>query len=249
MPAADGPAPAGGAPGRRIRVVVADDEPLVREGLSMILESEADLDVLGGAGDGAGLLELVRRLRPDVAVVDLRMPVLDGVAVTRVLAADDSGGQGPEAVRVLVLSSFNDDEAVVAALRAGASGYLLKSAPTEHVVTAVRTVAGGGTWLDPAVAGHVLRELRSQPRQPPPGEHTPLPELTPREREVLVLLAQGCGTADITTRLTVSEATAKTHIARVLLKLGARDRAQAVAIAFHSGLVRPGERPAPARRP
>jgi DNA-binding NarL/FixJ family response regulator len=218
-----------------IRVLLADDQMMVRAGFRLILSAEPDITVVGEASDGAEAVTAARRLRPDVTLMDVRMPRMDGIAATRRLAAED-----PPVTRVVVLTTFDVDAHVYDALRAGASGFLLKNAPPEELVEAIRLVAAGGALLDPAVTRRVIEEFA---RSPAPG---PLPaavaSLTEREREVLQLVAQGLSNAEIAATLFVSEATVKTHVARLLGKLGLRDRVQAVVFAYERGLVRPGAR-------
>ncbi len=222
-----------------ITVLVVDDQPLVRAGLAMLLSAEPDIDVVGEAGDGAQAVEQARLLGPDVVLMDLRMPGVDGIEATRLLAGDPVHDADPDRLtKVLVLTTFNDDDAVYGALRAGASGFLLKHAAPADLTAAVRSVAAGGSWLDPAVAGTVIRALATVPRA---GEGLGglVGRLTPREREVLVLVATGLSNTEISQRLVLSEATVKTHVARIVMKTGSRDRAQAVALAYQSGLVVP----------
>ena len=215
-----------------IRIVVADDQALMRGGFRMILDAEADLEVVGEAIDGADAVRAFDRLRPDVVVMDVRMPTMDGIEATRRIASRD-----PSA-KVLILTTFDLDEYVYDALRAGASGFLLKDRPPEELVAAVRIVASGDALLAPSVTRRLIAEFAARPERPaaPPG----LDELTDREREVLVLMAEGATNAEIATRLFVAETTVKTHVGHVLRKLGLRDRAQAVVVAYESGLVRPG---------
>jgi DNA-binding NarL/FixJ family response regulator len=218
-----------------IRVIVADDEPLVRAGIVLLLRSEPDLEVVAEASDGAQACELALAQDVDVVVMDIRMPVLDGIAATAMLASrPESGGH---VVKVLVLTTFDDDDDVYGALLAGASGYLLKRAAPTDLATAVRRVAGGEAWLDPAVAGRVIASLA---RIPHVGENPTedVARLTPREREVLVLMAHGLSNQEIAGRLFVGEGTVKTHVSRILLKTASRDRPQAIALAYRSGLVR-----------
>lgn len=220
-----------------IRVLVVDDEPLVRVGLGLIVDGEPDLELVGQAADGADAVEQAEAVRPDVVVMDVRMPGTDGVEATRQLVDRDHGTA--RTVAVLMLTTFNDDDAVDRAVRAGASGFLLKSAAAHTLAEAIRAVAAGDGWLDPAVTRRLLSELAA--RRPSSGP-TPaqMATLTPREREVLALAALGLGNAEIAADLVVSEATIKTHIGRTLMKLGVHDRAQAVSAAFRSGLVEPG---------
>jgi DNA-binding NarL/FixJ family response regulator len=215
-----------------IRVLIADDQALMRGGLRMILDAEPDLDVIGEAIDGADAVRGFERWQPDVVVMDVRMPTMDGIAATRHITAID-----PSA-KVLILTTFDLDEYVYDALRAGASGFLLKDRPPEELVHAVRVVAGGDALLAPAVTRRLIEEFAHRPDAPvaPAG----LEELTDREREVLVLMARGRSNAEIASSLFVAETTVKTHVGRVLHKLGLRDRAQAVVLAYESGLVQPG---------
>ncbi len=216
-------------------VLIADDQALVRVGLRKILESEPDTSVVGEAGDGEDALAEARRLRPDVVLMDIRMPVLDGIEATRRIVATLPG------TRVLILTTFGLDGYVYDALRAGASGFMLKDAPPEEILAAVRIVASGEALLAPAVTRAVIEEFaRQQPSLKSPSEPPALAELTPREREVLDLLARGLSNLEICQRLVISEATAKTHVARILRKLDLRDRVQAVIYAYESGLVTPG---------
>jgi DNA-binding NarL/FixJ family response regulator len=215
-----------------IRIVVADDQALMRGGFRMILDAEPDLEVIGEAIDGADAVRAFDRLRPDVVVMDVRMPTMDGIEATRRIASRDP------AAKVLILTTFDLDEYVYDALRAGASGFLLKDRPPEELVAAVRIVASGDALLAPSVTRRLIAEFAARPERPaaPPG----LDELTDREREVLVLMAEGATNAEIATRLFVAETTVKTHVGHVLRKLRLRDRAQAVVVAYESGLVRPG---------
>jgi DNA-binding NarL/FixJ family response regulator len=214
-------------------VLLADDQAMIRAGLRKILEAEADLRVVGEAGDGADAVDLARDLRPDAVLMDIRMPVLDGIEATRrIVAAQPS-------VRVLVLTTFGLDTYVFEALRAGASGFMLKDAPPEELVAAVRIVAAGDALLAPAVTRSVVEEFVRAPASPP-APPAALDELTPREREVLDLLARGLSNPEICARLVISDATAKTHVARILQKLGLRDRVQVVIYAYEHGVVTPG---------
>jgi DNA-binding NarL/FixJ family response regulator len=219
-----------------IRVLLADDQALVRGGLRKIVDTEPDMAVVAEAADGLEAVDAARASRPDVAVLDIRMPRLDGIEATRrVVAAlgDD--------VRVLMLTTFGLDDYVFDALRAGASGFMLKDAPPEELLDAIRVVAGGAALLAPAVTRAVVAEFaRRSPGSD--AERSPrLDELTEREREVLVLLTRGRSNAEIAQDLVVSDATVKTHVAHVLMKLGVRDRVQAVIFAYESGLVAPGQ--------
>jgi DNA-binding NarL/FixJ family response regulator len=218
-----------------IRVLLADDQPLVRAGIAMLLTAEPDIEIVGEVDDGAQAVELARRLLPDVVLMDVRMPGIDGVEATRSIVEHEH----ETVVKVLVLTTYHVGEAVYAALRAGASGFLLKDSAPDELVAAIRAVAAGEAWLDPTVARALLTEFAARPA---PLGRTPeeLRRLTPREREVLVLVAHGLSNAEIAARLIVGEATVKTHLSRVMVKLGLRDRAQAVVIAYQSGIVQPG---------
>jgi len=216
-----------------IDVVIADDQGMVRAGFRSLLRSEPGVRVVGEAGTGEEAVAAVRRLRPDVVLMDIRMPVLDGIEATRRLTAAGT------ATRVLVLTTFDLDEYVFEALRAGASGFLLKDAPAEELVAAIRVVAAGDALLAPGVTRRVVDAFVRRPR-PDPGMVERLAELTPREREVLALVARGHSNAGIAQALVVSEATAKTHVSNVLGKLGVRDRVQAVIFAYESGAVSAG---------
>jgi DNA-binding NarL/FixJ family response regulator len=213
-------------------VLVADDQELVRAGLLTILGRQPDLEVVGEAGDGLQAVAAVRRLRPDVVLMDIRMPNLDGLEALRRIMAD-----GDPAPRVIVLTTFDLDEYVFAALRAGASGFLLKGTPTEHLVTAVRAVAEGDALIDPSVTRRLIEEFARRPAAAPPPA---LDELTARERDVLDLVARGLSNVEIAERLVVSAATVKTHVAHILMKLGVRDRVQAVILLYESGAITPG---------
>jgi DNA-binding NarL/FixJ family response regulator len=218
-------------------VLLCDDQALVRVGLRKILDAEDDLEVVGEAGDGEDAVAEAGRLRPDIVLMDIRMPVLDGIEATRRIA-----GAQP-AIRVVMLTTFGLDGYVYDALRAGASGFMLKDAPPEEIVAAVRIVANGDALLAPAITRTVIEEFarRAPSTAPPPRPEPPaLDELTPREREVLELLARGLSNPQICERLVVSEATTKTHVARILQKLGLRDRIQAVIYAYETGLIEPG---------
>jgi DNA-binding NarL/FixJ family response regulator len=216
-----------------IRVLLVDDQEMVRAGFRMIVSAEPDVTVVGEAADGAAAVAAARRLRPDVTLMDIRMPRMDGIAATVELLAD-----GPAPTRVVMLTTFDLDEHVYDALRAGASGFLLKSSPPEEMVRAIRLVAGGAALLDPAVTRRVIEEFGAAPRRG--ATPAALGTLTDREREVLLEVAQGLSNAEIAARLVVSEATVKTHVARLLGKLGLRDRVQAVVYAYEHGVVQPG---------
>jgi DNA-binding NarL/FixJ family response regulator len=218
-----------------IRVLLVDDQALVRGGFRLILESQEDIEVVGEAADGREAVDAAGRLRPDVVLMDIRMPRLDGIEATRRILEQPS--RRPP--RILMLTTFDLDEYVYEALRAGASGFLLKDVPASELAPAVRVVAAGEGLLAPTVTRRLIEEFARQPRAggaPPEG----LSELTPRELETLRLVARGLTNAEIAAELVVSEATVKTHVAHVLMKLGLRDRVQAVVFAFESGFVQPG---------
>jgi DNA-binding NarL/FixJ family response regulator len=218
-----------------IRVLIADDQALVRTGFRVILDAEPDLEVVGEAGDGRETVELVPQKRPDVVLMDIRMPNLDGIEATRRLTAL------PRAPRVLMLTTFDLDEYVYEALRAGASGFLLKDAGADELLHAVRVVAAGEALLSPSITRRLIADYA---RRPPASEQpAALAELTPRELEVLRLLARGLSNGEIARELVLGEATVKTHVARVFQKLDLHDRAQAVVLAYETGLVVPGEAP------
>jgi DNA-binding NarL/FixJ family response regulator len=217
-------------------LVIADDQGMVRAGFRSLLDAEPDLEVVGEAANGEEALDVVRRLRPDVTLMDIRMPVLDGIAATRALLQDGVP------TRVLVLTTFDLDEYVFEALRAGASGFLLKDAPAEELAAAIRVVASGDSLLAPGVTRRVIDAFVRRPSAALRGPDPALGRLTPRELEVLGLLARGLSNLDIAERLFVSEATTKTHVSNVLSKLGLRDRVQAVIFAYENGVVVAGER-------
>ena len=217
-----------------IRVLIADDQALVRTGFRMILEAEKDIEVVGDAADGAEALAEARRTKPDVVLMDVRMPELDGIEATRRLLADESVSS-----KVVMLTTFDMDEYVYEALRAGASGFLLKDVPPEQLVVGIRAVASGDALLAPSVTKRVVEEFV---RRPPASARPPAPELeelTERELEVLKLIARGMSNAEIAKELFVSDATVKTHVARILMKLGLRDRVQAVVFAYENAVVQP----------
>jgi DNA-binding NarL/FixJ family response regulator len=218
-----------------IRVVVADDQVLVRAGFRLLVDSAADLEVVGEAANGTEAVELARRERPDVVLMDIRMPRMDGLEATRCIAADDVLA----GVRVLMLTTFDLDEYVYQALRAGASGFLLKDTPPGDLLAGIRVVAAGDALLAPGITRRLIAEFASRP-DPARVAPAALEALTDREREVLALVARGLSNHEIAERLVVSPATSKTYVSRMLAKLGARDRAQLVAIAYESGLVTPG---------
>jgi DNA-binding NarL/FixJ family response regulator len=218
-----------------IRVGICDDQALVRDGLRFQLGLAGDLQVVGEAADGEQATVLAREQRPDVLVMDVRMPQLDGIEATRRIAQDPLTAD----VRVLILTTFDVDEHVYGALAAGASGFLLKDATPEEIAQGIRVVAAGESLLAPTVTTRLVREFAQRPRAGKPHGQR-LQQLTERETEVLALVARGLSNADISERLVVTHATAKTHVSRILTKLGARDRAQLVVIAYESGLVVPG---------
>jgi DNA-binding NarL/FixJ family response regulator len=220
-----------------IRVLIVDDQPLIRSGLAMMLDAEHDMSVVGEAGDGLSALEQAAALRPDVVLMDVLMPGMDGVEATRRLSTLETGHN---LVRVLMLTTYDTDAAVLGAVRAGACGFVLKSATSEQLMDAIREVMGGGRVLAPEAAEVLMRDYRGRTDStaPPPR---PLRDLTLREREVLILVAHGLSNAEIAARLVVAEATVKTHFGRILSKVGLRDRGQAVAFAYQTGLVKAGE--------
>jgi len=217
-----------------IRVLLADDQELVRTGFRLILGAEDDLEVVGEAADGEEAVERARELRPDVALMDIRMPRLNGIEATRRMLT--GGGPAP---RVVILTTFDQDEYVYEALRAGASGFLLKTVPADQLVAGVRTAGRGDALLAPEITRRLI-EAYAAGRAPAPEPPAGYDELTAREREVLGLLARGLTNAEIAARLVVEPSTVKSHVAGVLLKLGVRDRVGAVVLAYESGLVRPG---------
>ena len=218
-----------------LRVLIADDQALVRAGFRMILEAQPDIEVVGEAADGEAAVEGARRLRPDVILMDVRMPGLDGLEATRRLL-DGTDGQPP---RILILTTFDLDEYVYAAMRSGASGFLLKDTSPEHLVAAVRTVAVGDALLAPTITRRLVERF-ARPQMSLEGATEALATLTARETEVLGLVARGMSNAEIADTLVISESTVKTHVAGVLAKLDLRNRAQAVVLAYESGMVRAG---------
>jgi DNA-binding NarL/FixJ family response regulator len=207
----------------------------------MLVNAEEDIAVVAEAADGQEALTQVRAQRPDVVLMDVRMPGTDGVAATRAVIDEGLTAQNGQLIGVIILTTYHIDEAVYAALRAGASGFLLKDAAPTEIAAAIRAVASGEAWLDPAVTRRLIDEFnaRPEPHAPTPAE---MAQLTPREREVLTLMARGMSNADVAVELFISEATVKTHLARVMMKLGVREKAQAVAAAYQTGLVQPPTR-------
>jgi DNA-binding NarL/FixJ family response regulator len=217
-----------------IRILIADDQALVRTGFRVIVDAEPDLEVVGEAADGRAAIDETLRLHPDVVLMDIRMPNLDGIEATQRIAAG-----GPRGPRVLILTTFDLDEYVYEALRAGASGFLLKDAGAEELLHAIRVVAAGEALLSPSITRRLIADYA---RRPPTSERpAALAELTPRELEVLRFVARGLSNSDIARQLVLGEATIKTHVARIFQKLNLHDRAQAVVLAYESGLVTPGE--------
>jgi len=227
------------------KVLVVDDQALLRTAFSSLIDAEDDLEVVGAAADGREAVQIAARLRPDVVVMDVRMPVMDGIEATRQITAGQDGGQdtgqdaGQDAgvPRVLILTTFDLDEYVFEALRAGASGFALKSRPLEELLTAIRTVAAGEALLAPSVTRRLIAHFAHRAPAPTRAAAAGLAELTEREREVLALVARGLSNAELAQTLRVSLPTAKTHVSRILTKLGARDRTQLVILAYQSGIV------------
>lgn len=217
-----------------IRVLLADDQSLVRAGFKALLDAQADLEVAGEAADGEEAVRKVRELRPDVVLMDIRMPLLDGLAATRRLTDDPD----LEDVKVVMLTTFELDEYVFEAIRSGASGFLVKDTEPDELLRAVRAVVGGDALLSPGVTRRLIAEFAARSKEPAAAES--LVRLTEREREVMALVGIGLSNDEIARRLVVSPLTAKTHVSRTMVKLGARDRAQLVVLAYESGLVRPG---------
>ena len=224
-----------------LRVVIADDQTLVRTGFSMILAA-AGIEVVGDAGTGEAAIAAVRRLRPDVVLMDIRMPEMDGLEATRRLLAAEPRTVAGDPVRVIILTTFDLDEYVYAALTAGASGFLLKDVTPDHLVHAVRLVRAGDALLAPSITRRLVERF-ARPDQGRAALHRDLAALTAREREVLVLLAGGLSNCELAAALGVGEATVKTHVARILAKLDLRDRVQAVVLAYETGLIQPGRPP------
>ena len=220
-----------------IRILLVDDQALVRAGFRMILDAEPDMEVVGEAGDGREAVDQVRLLRPDVVLMDIRMPELDGLeAARRILSTN-----GAEAPKILMLTTFDLDEYVYEALRAGASGFLLKDTPPEQLVSAIHVIAQGEALLSPSITRRVISEFVKGTGPKPQAQFPRLQDLTARELEVMKAIARGLSNAEIAKELFVSETTVKTHVARILMKLGLRDRVQAVVLAYEAGVVQPGD--------
>jgi DNA-binding NarL/FixJ family response regulator len=224
--------------GAPVRVLLVDDDDLMRAGLRAVLSSDSRVEVVGEAGSGRAAVERVRTLRPDLVLMDVRMPDLDGIAATREVTS-----ASPE-VKIVILTTFEQDDYIFGALNAGASGFLLKRSGPEELLAAIQTVAAGDSLLSPSVTRTVIDRMARQPT-PEIGPSRLLDELTPREHEVLVLLARGLSNSEIAAELVIEESTVKTHVKRILMKLRLRDRIQAVVFAYESGLIQPGPRPTP----
>ncbi|MFI8433396.1 response regulator [Streptomyces sp. NPDC079020] len=214
-----------------VRVVLADDQPLVRAALNMVISGTPDVEVVGEAGTGAEAVELTAELRPDVVVMDIRMPGMDGIRATSLITG------GPTAAQVVVLTTFDDDEYVYGALRAGASGFLVKDMALDDILAAIRVVAAGDALISPSVTRRLIKDFAGRPAAPSSAAARPLSAVTEREREVLTLVGSGLSNTEIAERLSISVATAKTYLSRLLAKLDARDRVQLVIIAYEAGLV------------
>ena len=219
-----------------IRILVVDDQPLLRTGFRMILSAEPDLEVVGEAGDGRAGVDLARKLEADVVLMDIRMPLLDGIEATRLLAGP--GVEGP--IKVLILTTFDLDEYVFEAIRSGASGFLLKDTPAEDLITAIRVVAAGDALLAPTITRRLLDRFATTLPSTRATDAAGLADLTEREHEVLLLVAKGLSNLEVAERLFLSDTTVKTHVSRILMKLDLRDRVQAVVFAYETGLIQPG---------
>ncbi len=220
-----------------VRVLVVDDDDLMRAGLRAVLSTDDTIDVVGEAADGHAAVQAARLHSPDIVLMDVRMPTMDGIAATRALLDDD------DRIRVLILTTFEDDEYVFGALRAGASGFILKRTRPEDLIAAIHTVAVGNSLLSPSVTRKVIDRAARQAAPPDPALTRRLRTLTPRERDVLKLIGRGLSNAEIAGTLVVEESTVKTHVKRILAKLHLRDRVQAVVLSYEAGLVHPGDRP------
>ena len=221
-----------------IRILLVDDQALVRAGFRMILDAESEMEVVGEASDGREAVDQVRSLRPDIVLMDIRMPELDGLEATRRILSMSSDGDGP---KILMLTTFDLDEYVYEALRAGASGFLLKDTPPEQLVGAIHVIAQGEALLSPSITRRVIAEFVKGTGPKPQAQFPRLQELTAREVEVMKLIARGLSNAEIAKTLYVSETTVKTHVARILMKLNLRDSVQVVVLAYEAGVVQPGE--------
>jgi DNA-binding NarL/FixJ family response regulator len=224
-----------------IRVVLADDQPLVRAGLRVLIADTPGIDVVGEAENGAQAVKLARDVQPDVVVMDIRMPGMDGIEATRMITADRAAARtaGDHAARVVVLTTFDDDDYVYAALRAGASGFLVKDMALEDILTAIRVVAAGDALIAPGVTRRLIAQFADRAGPAPAPQRREIDGITEREREVLTLVGRGMSNAEIAASLFISAATAKAHVARLLAKVGARDRVQLVIAAYEAGLVSP----------
>jgi DNA-binding NarL/FixJ family response regulator len=231
-----------------IRILLVDDQALVRAGFRMILDAEPEMEVVGEASDGREAVDQVRELRPDVVLMDIRMPELDGLeAARRILSGTpEDSASGSAAPKILMLTTFDLDEYVYEALRAGASGFLLKDTPPEQLVSAIHVIAHGDALLSPSITRRVISEFVKGAGPQPQAQFPRLQDLTARELEVMKAIARGLSNAEIAKELFVSETTVKTHVARILMKLGLRDRVQAVVLAYEAGVVQPGDHTAEA---
>ncbi|MFG2653057.1 response regulator [Streptomyces sp. NPDC048436] len=225
---------------RAVRVVLADDQPLVRAGLRVLMADTPDIEVVGEAGTGAEAVRLARDVRPDVVVMDIRMPGMDGIEATRLITAETGTEPGTDATRVLVLTTFDDDDCVYGALRAGASGFLVKDMALEDILAAIHVVATGDGLIAPSVTRRLIEEFAARPEpDPAPTARSTVDGITDREREVLTLVGRGLSNAEIAAELVIAMATVKAHVARLFTKLDSRDRVQLVIIAYELGLVAP----------
>jgi DNA-binding NarL/FixJ family response regulator len=225
-----------------IQVMVVDDQPMVRAGIKMLLKPEEDITVTAEAVDGEDALIQARAQRPDVILMDVRMPGTDGVAATRTLVEENLASQSGQPIKIIILTTYDVDQAVYDALRAGASGFLLKHAAIAEIAAAIRAVVGGGAWLDPTITRRLIDQINTGPNQDT-SKKALIDQLTPREREVLILMAQGVPNADVAEQLRISEATVRSHLARVMTKLCVREKSQAVIAAYQTGLVQVSSAP------